>query len=89
MKNSHNYHNFLFLQTSCQELPPPTSEKTQLQVKTKTSISTGLSQQQNTINRYMHDVSKGQTSKIKNSSKLLEVKLSSTDNIENPIKFHA
>ena len=43
---------FIFLQISCQELPPPTSEKTSLQLKTKTSISTGISQQnikQNTI----------------------------------------
>ena len=39
----------IFLQISCQELPPPTSEKTQLQLKTKTSISTGISPQQNTI----------------------------------------
>ena len=30
-------------------MPPPTSEKTQLQLKTKTSISTGISPQQNTI----------------------------------------
>ena len=49
MKLSHNYHDFFFLQISCQELPPPTSEKTQLQLKTKTSISTGISPQQNTI----------------------------------------
>ena len=31
-------------------MPPPISENTQLQLKTKTSISTGISQQQNAIN---------------------------------------
>ena len=35
-------------QICCQELPPPTSEKTQLQLKTKTSIST--QPQQTSIN---------------------------------------
>lgn len=38
----------LIFQICCQELPPPTSEKTQLQLKTKTSIST--QQQQTSIN---------------------------------------